>query len=80
MTNWCLSSSKVQWHQSSWKISSVYAQVEVAAQSIVHAVRTVCIALNCAHVIAMNNPHSMGDQDVRSNYDGDDDDDDNDSE
>ena len=40
--------------------------------------RSVCIA----HVIAMTIPHSIGDQDVLSNYDGngDDDDIDNDSE
>ena len=80
MGNVYLSTSKVQWHQNSWKISSVYVQVEVAAQSIVHAVKTVCIAQSCAHVIAMKIPHSTGDQDVLSYYDGDGDDDDNDQE
>ena len=45
-----------------------------------HAVKTVCIAQSCAHVIAMKTPHSVGDQDVQSEYDGDDDDNDNDSE
>ena len=78
MANLHLSTSKVQWHQSCWKVPSVHAQVEVAAQSIVHAIITVCIAQSCAHVIAMEIPHSIGDQDVLSDYDGDDDD--NDSE
>ena len=77
-----LSISKVQWHQSSCKISSIYAQVEVTVQSSVHAVRTVCISQSCAHVIAMQISHSIGDQDVLYDYDddGDADDDDNDSE
>ena len=51
-------------------ISYVHAQVEVAAQSIVRAVRTVCIAQSCAHVIAVTLPHSNGDQDFLSDYDG----------
>ena len=69
MANLYLSTSKVQWHQSSWKISPVHAQVEVAAQSIVRAVRTVCVAQSCAYVIAMKIPHSIGDQDVLFDYD-----------
>ena len=79
MANVYLPTSKVQWHQSFWKISSVYAQVEVTAQSSVHAVRTVCIEQSCAHVIAMDISHSIGDQDVLSDYDGDGNDDDNDN-
>jgi len=66
--------TNVQWHQSFWNISYVHAQIAVAAQSIVHAVRTICIAQSCAHVIAMTFPHSIGDQDVLYDYDGDDDD------
>ena len=58
----------------------VHAQVEVAAQSIiVLAVRTVCIAQSCAHVIAMEILYSICDGDVVSNYDADGDDDDNDN-
>ena len=49
---------KIRWHQSSWKISSIYAQIEVTAQSIVHAVRTACIAQSCAHIIAIEIPYS----------------------
>ena len=67
--------SKVQCHQSSWKITSVRAHEEVPAQLIIHAVRIVCIALSCAHVIAMKSPRSIGDQGVLSYYAGDDDDD-----
>ena len=78
MANLYLSRSKVQWHLSFRKFSSVHAQVEVTAQSIVHVVRTVCIAQSCAHVIAMTIPHSIGDQDVLSDYDGDGDGDDDD--
>ena len=51
--NMYLSTSKVQWRQSSWKVSSAHAQVEVAAQTTVHAVRTVCVPQSCAHVMAM---------------------------
>ena len=80
MANLYLSTSKVQWHQSSWKISSDHVQVKVTAQSIVHAVRTVCIAQNCSHVTAMKIQHSISDQDILSDYDGDGDDDDNDGE
>ena len=80
MANLYLSTSKVPWHQSSWKIAHVHAKVDVAAQSIVHAARTVCIAQSCAYVIAMKIPHSVGEQDVVFDSDGDDDDDDNDSE
>ena len=84
MANLYLSISNIQWHQSSWKLSPVHTQVEVAAQSIVHAVRTVCIAQSCAYVIAMKSPYSIGVQDVLSDYDGDGDgngdDNDNDSE
>ena len=53
--------------------------VEVAAQSIIYAVRTVCIAKDFAHIITTKIPHSIGDQDVLSDYDGDADDDDNDN-
>ena len=82
MTNLCLSTSKVQWHQSSWKVPSVHAHVEVAGQSVIHAVRTVCIAQSYGHIIAMKIPHSIGDQDVLSDShcDGDDEGNDNDSE
>ena len=80
MANLYLSTPKVQWHQSSWNISYVYAQIEVTAQVIAHAVRTVCIARSCAYVIAINISHSTGDQDVLSDYDGDCDDGVNDSE
>ena len=48
-------------------------------QSIVHAVRTVCIAQICARVIAMQIPHSIGDQDALSGYHGDGDGDDSDN-
>jgi len=51
--NLFLSSAKVQWRQSSWKVSSAYAQVKLSAQTTVHAVRTICVAQNCAHVLAM---------------------------
>ena len=74
-----LSTSKVQWHQSFWKVVSVHAQVEVAAQSVVLAVRTVCIAQSYGHVIATTIQHSVGDQDVLFNYDVDGDDDCNDN-
>ena len=33
--------------------SSAHAQVEVAAQTTAHEVRTVCVAQSCAHVKAM---------------------------
>ena len=82
MANLYLATSKVQCQQSSWKISSVYAQVDVAAQLIiiiVHAVRTVCIAQSCARVIAMNIPPSIGDQDILSDYGSEEDGDDNDN-
>ena len=79
MANVYLSISKVQWHQSSWKIPSGCVQVEVTAQSIIHGVRSVCVAQCCAHVIAMKILNSIGDQDVLSDYD-DDDENDNDSE
>ena len=65
-----------QWRQSSRKISIVHAQVEVTAQSSIHAIRTVCIAQSCEHVIAMTIPHSIGDQDVLFDYNSDGDDDD----
>ena len=71
MANVWLSTSEVQWHQSSWKVPSIHAQVEVAAQSVVHAVRTVCIAQSCGHVIAIKIPHSIDNQDVLSDCDGD---------
>ena len=35
----------------------------IAAQSIVHALRTVCIAQSCAYVIAIQIQHSIGDHD-----------------
>ena len=38
--NLYLSTSKVQWRQSSWKVSSAHAPENVAAQTTVHAVRT----------------------------------------
>jgi len=53
MTNLYLSLSKVQWRQTSWKVTTVHAQVEVAAQSIGHVVRTVCITQSCADVMTM---------------------------
>ena len=51
--NLYLSTAKVQWRQSSWKVSSAHAHVEVAAQTIVYAIITVCVAQSCAHVIAI---------------------------
>ena len=47
------STAKVQWRQSSWKVSSAHAQLKVAAQTTAHAVSTVCVAQSCAHVMAM---------------------------
>ena len=43
----------VQWRQCSWKVLSAHAQVEFAAQTTVHAVRTVHVAQCCAHVMAI---------------------------
>ena len=51
--NLYLSTANVQRRQNSWKVSSADAQVEVAAQTTVHAVRIVCGAQSCAHVMAM---------------------------
>ena len=51
--NLFLSTAKVQWRQSSWKVSSAHAQVDIAAQTTTHAVRTVCVAYSCAYVMAM---------------------------
>ena len=56
MANLYLPSSTDQRIQSSWVVASVHAQVEVAAQAVVHAVRTV----STAHVILMKIiPHSI---------------------
>jgi len=49
----------------------IYAQVDVAGQSIVQAVRTVCIAHSCVHVMIMTIPHLIGDQYVLPDDDDD---------
>ena len=72
MENLYLSTSIVQWRQTSLKVPSAHAQVEVAAQTTVLAVRTVYVAQSCHGNENCGNPQSVGDLDIPRDTDEDD--------